>query len=77
MRPSESKRGKNLFSVLLAKSQSKNPSVVLLRTNDLLSDEIYNHVIYSIRKNTEFLREGAIVTVDLISCRVRTLPINR
>lgn len=64
------------FSVILAKTQSRFPSVILLRCNDLLTDKNYPHVIESINKNTSALHDGAIVTIDLINFRVRTLPIS-
>lgn len=64
------------FSVMLAHTHYKSPSVIQLRTYDVLSNEIVASIISVIKKHTDELMHGAIITIDLTKSRVRILPIN-
>lgn len=63
------------FSVLLALSRDDGPSVVQLRTMETSPDKIALQVIGEIKIHSASLESGAILTIDLIRSRVRTLPI--
>jgi predicted nuclease of predicted toxin-antitoxin system len=63
------------FSVLLARTRDNGPSVIQLRTRDTFPDKFSSAVITAIRQHSREISEGAIVTIDLIKARVRTLTI--
>lgn len=63
------------FGPLLALTRETGPSVVQVRTHDVLPDRIGPIVISVIRMYQSQLHEGAIVTVDESRGRVRILPI--
>jgi len=65
------------FSVLLAYTNLKGPSVVQLRTPDTLPENIHGSVMKAIADHSSELTCGAIVTVDLFKARVRILPIHK
>lgn len=64
------------FSVLLALTNSDGPSVIQLRTHDTLPERIFNRVYSAITSNEKDLHSGAIVTINLITSRVKTLPLH-
>jgi predicted nuclease of predicted toxin-antitoxin system len=63
------------FSAILAATQAKAPSVIQLRSQDVMPDAIGPRVLRSIVAHTEALLAGAILTVDLDRARVRLLPL--
>lgn len=63
------------FGTLLALTRETGPSVVQVRTHDVLPDRIGPIVISVIRMYQSQLHEGAIVTIDESRGRVRILPI--
>lgn len=63
------------FGALLAVTQSKLPSVIQLRNQDLLPSRIGNTVISIFRQFQSQLEAGALITVDSSRSRVRILPI--
>ena len=65
------------FTTLLAVSDAKGPSIVQLRSQDVLVDAVGDQVVAVLKKHEDALRSGAIVTVDMVSSRVRLLPIQR
>jgi len=65
------------FTTLLAVSDAKGPSIVQLRSQDVLADAVGDQVVAVLKKHEDALRSGSIVTVDMVSSRVRLLPIQR
>jgi len=65
------------FGRLLALTGDAGPSVVQLRTHDLLPASVGAVVIAAVLNHCELLERGALVVVDAVSARVRILPIHR
>jgi predicted nuclease of predicted toxin-antitoxin system len=65
------------FGSLLAATGVETPSVIQVRTQDILPTSIENLVISALRQFEEELDDGALVTVDKAQSRVRMLPIRR
>jgi len=63
------------FSALLAATQASKPSVIQLRTDDVLPGSKSNLVVRALRQFESELEEGAILSVDLEQSRVRYLPL--
>jgi predicted nuclease of predicted toxin-antitoxin system len=63
------------FSALLAMSHAAGPSVLQVRTQDVLPESIGEHVVEVLRTHGPALDRGAVVTIDETSSRVRILPI--
>ena len=65
------------FGRILALTGLDGPSVVQLRTHDLLPKAVGNLVIDAMLVHHELLERGALLVVDAASARVRILPIRR
>ena len=65
------------FSAILAASGDDAPSVVQLRSQDLLAPEILRIVQTALIEHAEPLRRGALLSVNEAGTRVRVLPMNR
>ena len=63
------------FSTLLALTRDTGPSVLQVRTQDVLPDAIGLNVVKVLRDHEEVLNAGAIVTIDETTSRLRILPI--
>ena len=63
------------FGMLLAARKSRGPSVLQVRTQDVLATAIGTLVLQAINSAREHLGAGAIVTVDVAQHRIRLLPI--
>jgi len=63
------------FGMLLAASKSKGPSVLQVRTQDVLPAAIGVPILQAIERAREHLEAGAIVSVDFAQHRIRLLPI--
>jgi predicted nuclease of predicted toxin-antitoxin system len=63
------------FSIILASTRQKGPSVIQLRTDKASSRLIGRLVIEAMRGMSAELDEGALVTIDLKRTRLRVLPI--
>jgi predicted nuclease of predicted toxin-antitoxin system len=63
------------FGMLLAALRTKSPSVIQVRSQDVLPAAIGDIVLRAIRTAEPHLEAGALVTVDSIRHRVRLLPI--
>lgn len=61
--------------MLLAAHKTTAPSVLQLRSQDVLPSIIGDAVIRAIRAAQPHLESGALVTVDPIGQRIRLLPI--
>lgn len=63
------------FGTILAARKSRGPSVIQVRTQDVLPSAIGTAVVKAIETAKVQLEAGAIVTVDLARNRIRLLPI--
>jgi predicted nuclease of predicted toxin-antitoxin system len=63
------------FSAILAASTGASPSVVQIRTQDLLSDAVVTIVAQAIDAHRESIEGGALLSIDEAGTRVRVLPL--
>lgn len=63
------------FGHLLALTHASGPSVIQVRSKDLLPESIGPVVLRALQENQEALESGALVVVDPEDFRVRILPI--
>jgi len=65
------------YGALLAATQANGPSVIQLRTSDVLPAAVGARVISAIESLRIELEHGAIVTIDVARARARVLPLSR
>lgn len=65
------------FSAILAASSGASPSVVQIRTQDLLSDGVVSIVASALEAHREDIERGALLSIDEAGTRVRVLPLRR
>ena len=65
------------FSMLLALTEADGPSVVQLRTQDVMPDTVATVVLSVLQTHWSALEAGAVITIDLVSSRIRMLPLQR
>lgn len=65
------------FSALLAATEAAGPSVLQVRTLDVLPEALGRDVVRVLRKHAVAFEQGAIVSIDKVMSRVRLLPIAR
>jgi predicted nuclease of predicted toxin-antitoxin system len=65
------------FSAILAASAGVTPSVVQIRTQDLLSNEAVSIVAKALDAHREDIERGALLSIDEAGTRVRVLPLRR
>jgi predicted nuclease of predicted toxin-antitoxin system len=63
------------FSAILAASAGASPSVVQIRTQDLLSNEAVSTVARALEVHREDIARGALLSIDEGGTRVRMLPL--
>jgi predicted nuclease of predicted toxin-antitoxin system len=63
------------FGSLLAATQAQAPSVIQVRTQDVLPAHLGSVVVEVLRQNEALLDTGALITVDKSRSRVRVLPL--
>jgi predicted nuclease of predicted toxin-antitoxin system len=63
------------FAMLLAIHKRSGPSVIQVRSQDVLPSAIGEAVVRAIKGAQTHLEKGALVTVDPIRQRIRLLPI--
>lgn len=63
------------FGQLLARAGPRAPSVIQLRTRDVLPDAIGALVVDVLARHADALAAGALVTIDVVGARVRILPL--
>ena len=63
------------FGALLADRKTRQPSVIQIRTQDVLPTAIGSIVVRALKACRQQLEEGALVTVDPRRERIRLLPI--
>ena len=64
------------FSAILAATGAKAPSVIQIRTQDVLSDRFQNLVVNALRQFEWALASGALVVIDESRSRARVLPLS-
>ena len=62
------------FGALLAATRANSPSVIQIRTQNILPDDLETVVIDAIHQTYRFLQSGALVTVNETRSKVRILP---
>lgn len=65
------------FTTLLAITAARGPSVIQLRSQDVMPDAVGAQVVSVLSTHASVIEGGALITVDLISSRVRLLPIRQ
>ena len=65
------------FSAILAAGVAEGPSVVQLRTQDLLSDAAISIVANALEVHREDIERGALLSIDEGGSRMRMLPLER
>ena len=63
------------FSAILAASAGATPSVVQIRTQDLLSAAVVSIVATALEAHREDIERGALLSIDEGGTRVRMLPL--
>jgi predicted nuclease of predicted toxin-antitoxin system len=63
------------FSAVLATTAASGPSVLQVRTQDVLPASIGADVAHVLNEHAVALETGAIVTIDAVGSRVRILPL--
>jgi predicted nuclease of predicted toxin-antitoxin system len=63
------------FGALLAGSGDARPSVIQLRSQNLLPDHAANLILTALQSYRAELDAGALITVDPLRARVRILPL--
>jgi predicted nuclease of predicted toxin-antitoxin system len=62
------------FGAILAATHAEGPSVVQIRTEDVMSDQFVSLVLTTLTRFENELSAGALVIVDETRSRVRVLP---
>ncbi|MGE3170839.1 MAG: DUF5615 family PIN-like protein [Pyrinomonadaceae bacterium] len=63
------------FGTILALTHAAGPSVIQVRTQDILPSNLGNTLISVMRDNASALEQGALIVVDESRARVRILPL--
>jgi len=63
------------FGAILAATHAQGPSVIQVRTQDVLSQEFMSTLATTLRRFAPDLAAGALIVVDESRARVRILPI--
>lgn len=62
------------FGMLLAVTQAQGPSVIQVRTQDVMPDALGARILQVLLNYTAALEKGALITVDVDRLRIRLLP---
>jgi predicted nuclease of predicted toxin-antitoxin system len=63
------------FGTTLALTHATGPSVLQVRGQDVLPEDVGPVVIAALRQHAAALASGALVVIDVKKCRVRVLPL--
>ena len=63
------------FSAILAASARVTPSVVQMRTQNLLSEDAVSTVVQALEAHRDHIARGALLSIDEAATRVRVLPL--
>lgn len=62
------------FGSILATTRAQGPSVIQIRTQDVMPQSLGSRLVSIIRQYESVLESGALITVDDVKSRVRILP---
>ncbi|MFP4346612.1 MAG: DUF5615 family PIN-like protein, partial [Anaerolineales bacterium] len=65
------------FSTLLAVTRAEGPSVIQVRTQDVMPESLGRRLVYWIEQYESELGRGALLTIDEHRSRVRILPLKQ
>ena len=65
------------FGAILSFSLSRAPSVILLRTQDVMPSNLSSSLVKIIHQYENELQRGALIILDEMKLRVRILPLDR
>ena len=63
------------FGALLALTHAEGPSVIQVRTQDVMPHNLGNRLINVLEQNESVLTKGALIVIDESKSRVRILPL--
>ncbi len=63
------------FGTLLVTGQAQGPSVIQVRTQNVMPERLGVLVVASLRRHERLLESGALIVVDEARARVRILPL--
>lgn len=63
------------FGTALALTRAIGPSILQIRTQNMLPERIGPLVLAAIKEHRQTIQEGALVVVDQVRSRVRVLPL--
>jgi predicted nuclease of predicted toxin-antitoxin system len=63
------------FGTLLALNKTNCPSVIQVRTQDVTPQNLFHTINSTLTKYSEFIKQGALITIDESKSRIRILPI--
>lgn len=63
------------FSAILAATKTRSPSVIQIRTQDVLTPEFHKLALDALRRFEADLTAGALIIVDEYRVRARVLPL--
>ena len=63
------------FGTILATTNANCPSVIQIRTQDVTPSNMGHLVVSALRQFENYLKEGALITIDQKRLRARILPI--
>ena len=62
------------FGALLAATRTEGPSVIRVRTQDVMPKSLGNKLVQIVKQYETLLEKGVLITVDESKSRVRVLP---
>jgi predicted nuclease of predicted toxin-antitoxin system len=65
------------FGTLLAVTHAEGPSVIQVRAQDVLPEDLEGVVVAAVRQYEGLLEAGALIIVDKNTSRARILPLSR
>ena len=65
------------FAGLLAATEARGPSIVLIRAQEILPDRFGPVLLRVLRDHETTLADGAVLSIDEFASRLRVLPIRR
>lgn len=65
------------FGAILAATQASGPSVIQVRTENVLPEDAGEAVIAAVQRFKDVLEQGALISIDPARARARILPLDR
>ena len=65
------------FGAILAATQASGPSVIQIRTENVLPEDAGEAVIAAVQRFKDVLEQGALISIDPARARARILPLDR